>query len=305
MVGVRVMAVLLAENRHKINLISLSDCVSDEMSKIESKKEDCSVRRGLIFDSGVGGLSVTAAIRARLPELALDYVADDAFRPYGAKTAAQLKERLPELLWTLCQMLKSDFIVLACNTASTTALPAIRAVVDVPVIGVVPAIKPAAIASQTRHIGVLGTHGTVKRAYVDQLIKDHAGNCRVYLKGSNALVAEAEAKLGGAGVDMQLLKAELSSFIDQSPPIDQIVLACTHFPLLRAELSTIVGSDVNWVDSGDAIARRVQTIIQDKAVAHSRADHAQLAFTTGKDTGPQRQTIFNDYGFERLISLKR
>ena len=108
-----------------------------------------------MFDSGVGGLSVTAAIRAHLPKLALDYVADDAFRPYGEKSPAQLEARLPELLWTLREMLGSDFIVLACNTASTTALPAIRAALDVPIIGVVPAIKPAAKASETQCIGCL------------------------------------------------------------------------------------------------------------------------------------------------------
>ena len=260
--------------------------------------------QALVFDSGVGGLSVTGAIRARLPELTLDYVADDAFRPYGEKTAAQLQERLPELLWTLCDMLGSDFIVLACNTASTTALPAIRAAVDVPVIGVVPAIKPAAKASQTRHIGVLGTPGTVKRAYVDALIKTHAGDCQVNLKGSTALVAQAEAKLAGQAVDKTLLSAELSQFKNQTPPIDHIVLACTHFPLLESDLSQIMGGGVSWVDSGDAIARRVQTVMKDKEVELRGARRPQLAFTTGKDIGPQRQTIFQGYGFEQLISLE-
>ena len=256
-----------------------------------------------MFDSGVGGLSVTAAIRARLPELALDYAADDAFRPYGDKTPAQLEARLPELLWTLREMLSSDFIVLACNTASTTALPAIRAVLDVPIIGVVPAIKPAAIATQSGRIGVLGTPGTVSHDYVDDLIETYASGVDVRLKGSVALVAEAEAKLAGQAVNMETLARELSAFTELSPKVDQIVLACTHFPLLEAELSKVMGADVTWVDSGDAIARRVESVMEDAGLGMPANDSMQTAFTTGADIGPQRQSIFKDYGFDRLVSL--
>ena len=259
--------------------------------------------RALVFDSGVGGLSVTGAIRQRIPDLKLDYAADDAFRPYGNKSAAALNERLPGLLWSLSHMLESDCIVLACNTASTTALPAIRAVVDVPVIGVVPAIKPAAKASQTGHIGVLGTPGTVKRAYVDRLIKDHAQNCRVTLKGSVALVDMAEAKLTGQEINSEALKAELANFTDQSPRVDQIVLACTHFPLLQDELSACLGAGVAWVDSGAAIARRVETVLRGLEIEEANTDNRQYAFTTGHDIGGARQAIFKDYGFSRLVSL--
>ena len=260
--------------------------------------------RGLIFDSGVGGLSVTAAIRARLPRVTLDYAADDAFRPYGEKSPAQLEARLPELLWTLREMLGSDFIVLACNTASTTALPAIRAVLDVPIIGVVPAIKPAAKASETQCIGVLGTPGTVAHDYVDGLIEDYAKGVDVHLKGSVALVAEAEAKLAGQYVNMETLARELEGFQELSPQIDQIVMACTHFPLLEAELSKIMGPDVTWVDSGDAIARRVESVMQEAGLKAGDSQARQLAFTTGPDVGAQRQHIFQSYGFSRLVTLK-
>lgn len=259
--------------------------------------------RALVFDSGVGGLSVTGAIRERLPDLKLDYVADDAFRPYGNKSAAELNARLPGLLWSLSHMLESDCIVLACNTASTTALPYIRAVVDKPVIGVVPAIKPAAKASQTGHIGVLGTPGTVKRAYVDRLIQDHAQHCRVTLKGSVALVDMAETKLTGQAVDLKALKAELASFTDQTPSVDQIVLACTHFPLLHDELSACLGSGVTWVDSGAAIARRVEAVLSGLEIEEVKKDDRQYAFTTGRDNGATRQAIFKQYGFSRLLSL--
>jgi len=261
------------------------------------------VIRGLIFDSGVGGLSVTADIRARLPQLNLDYAADDEFRPYGDKSAAALQQRLPGLLWSLSDMLGSDFIVLACNTASTTALPAVRAALDIPVIGVVPAIKPAAKASETRHIGVLGTPGTVKRAYVDQLITDHAEGCRVSLQGSTPLVEQAEAKLAGQGTDQAVLTKAIAPFLNQSPPVDHIVLACTHFPLLKAELSALAGGGVTWIDSGAAIARRVETIAAQNTPRHSNQRDDQIAFTTGRDISPARQAIFKDFGFSRLISL--
>ena len=146
------------------------------------------IGHALIFDSGVGGLSVVAEIRKRLPLLQMSYVADDMFRPYGEKSEAQLKARLPRLLWELSEMISPDIIVIACNTASTTALKDIREVIDIPVIGVVPAIKPAAQISKTKTIAVLGTPGTVRRKYVDSLINDFASECHVILKGSVNLV---------------------------------------------------------------------------------------------------------------------
>lgn len=273
------------------------------MSLIKKRVGKGKTLRGLIFDSGVGGLSVTEDIRLRLPQLKLDYTADDAFRPYGNKSAAALQDRLPPLLWSLSHMLGSDFIVLACNTASTTALPAIRAAVDIPVIGVVPAIKPAAKASQTRQVGVLGTPGTVKRAYVDQLIADHAEGCGIKLQGSVALVEQAEAKLAGKKTDKDIIAQAIAPLLNQTPAIDHIVLACTHFPLLKAELSALTGDQVTWVDSGAAIARRVEAITEQKKARPACARRDQLAFTTGANTGPARQDIFKKYGFSKLISL--
>ena len=164
----------------------------------------------LVFDSGVGGLSVVSEIRSRLPDSYLSYAADDAFRPYGSKTERQLRARLPGLLSALVDMLRPDALVIACNTASTTALPPVRAAVEIPVIGVVPAIKPAAEQSLTKAIGVLGTPGTVRRAYVDALIADFAPNCHVLLKGSTRLVAEAERKLAGQPVNMDVIREEIA-----------------------------------------------------------------------------------------------
>ena len=154
----------------------------------------------LVFDSGVGGLSVVQELRALMPDIYITYVADDEFRPYGTKTEAELQARLPALLQTLVFAVQPDILVIACNTASTTALTQIRNTVDIPIIGVVPAIKPAAHMSKAKAFAVLGTPGTVRRKYVGKLIRDFASDCQVVLHGSTGLVELAEQKIIRAGV---------------------------------------------------------------------------------------------------------
>lgn len=260
----------------------------------------------LIFDSGVGGLSVSREIRTLLPGLRQSYVADDMFRPYGEKSPAQLGARLPGLLRTLEIMLAPDVIVIACNTASTTALDAIRGAVSAPVIGVVPAVKPAAAMTRTGTIAVLGTPGTVARKYVGGLIRDHAAGCHVILQGSVNLVDIAEAKLSGGTVDIAQIKAELAPMFSgrRGADIDAVVLACTHFPLLKDELRASVRQSVQWIDSGAAIARRVKSVLQERGVdiAHG-FNSADNAFLIGPDTGAARAQTFEDFGFARVIGL--
>jgi glutamate racemase len=260
--------------------------------------------RALIFDSGVGGLSVVAEIRKCLPDLALDYVADDAFRPYGEKSEAALNARLPGLLATLVKMLAPDCVVIACNTASTTALPSIRAALSVPVIGVVPAIKPAAEQSRTKTIGVLGTPGTVRRKYVDSLINRFASDCKVVLQGSVNLVDFAEKKLSGEEVPIAWIKNEISPLFSgrMGADVDSVVLACTHFPLLKKELQAAVTQSVNWIDSGAAIAKRVESILSN-IPASQREVREDVAFLIGPDTDMTREHAFASYGFNRTIGL--
>ena len=258
----------------------------------------------LVFDSGVGGLSVVSDMRLRLPGLHQSYVADDAFRPYGDKSEVQLRARLPGLLFTLTEMLDPDIVVIACNTASTTALRQIRAALDIPVIGVVPAIKPAAKASRSRTMGVLGTPGTVRRQYVDRLISDFASDCEVVLRGSTRLVAQAEAKLAGRVVDMSVIAEELAPLFagQRGAQLDAVVLACTHFPLLREELQAVSRQSVQWIDSGAAIARRVETVL---ANIEPRATlmRPETAFLIGPDAEAARVQAFADYGFTRTVGL--
>ena len=260
----------------------------------------------LVFDSGVGGLSVVSEIRVRLPRVYLSYAADDAFRPYGSKTEPQLRARLPGLLATLVNMLNPDALVIACNTASTTALPSIRRAVNIPVIGVVPAIKPAAEKSLTRAIGVLGTPGTVRRRYVDELIADFAPDCHVLLKGSTRLVAEAERKLAGGPVNMDVIGEEIAPLFEGriGADVDRVVLACTHFPLLRDELRAAVRQSVDWIDSGEAIARRLDDVLSD-IPKRDLPEYQETAFLIGPDTDAIRARAFADYGFESTIGLLR
>ena len=258
----------------------------------------------LIFDSGVGGLSVAAEIRKRLPALHMTYAADDIFRPYGEKTEAQLKARLPGLLWELTETVRPDVVVIACNTASTTALKEIRAALNIPVIGVVPAIKPAAAASRTKTIAVLGTPGTVERRYVDDLIQDFASDCQVVLQGSVNLVDIAEKKLAGEPVNLDWIKTELAPMFAgrRGADIDAVVLACTHFPLLRDELKASVTQSVQWIDSGGAIARRVETVLK-KLTLLPAPKGPNTALLVGPETAPARIQTFKDFGFERVAAL--
>ncbi len=209
----------------------------------------------LFFDSGVGGLSVVGPTRELLPLAPIIYAADPAGFPYGTRTEAEIAARVPALLGRLVERYRPRLVVVACNTASTIALPVVRAALDLPVVGTVPAIKPAAEASRTRVIGVLGTDATVRQPYVDDLAARFAADCRVVRHGSAALVELAETKLRGGEVASQDVAAAVAPLV-ATPRLDTVVLACTHFPLLESELAAALPG-VTFVDGGPGIARRV------------------------------------------------
>ncbi|SFR84313.1 glutamate racemase [Sphingomonas jatrophae] len=213
----------------------------------------------LFFDSGVGGLSVLGPTRALLPRAPVVYVADNGGYPYGTKSEAEIAARVPALLGRLAERHAPRLVVIACNTASTIALDGVRAALDLPVVGTVPAIKPAALASRSRVIGVLGTEATVRQPYVDRLSARHAADCTVIRHGSAALVRLAEAKLAGEPVSAAEVAAAVAPMIDhpEAAALDTVVLACTHFPLLADELAAAFGPQVGFVDGGAGIARRV------------------------------------------------
>ncbi len=213
----------------------------------------------LFFDSGMGGLSVLAPTARLLPQAPLVYVADSAGFPYGTRSEAEIAARVPALLGRLAERFAPRLIVIACNTASTIALQHVRAALDIPIVGTVPAIKPAALLSRTRVIGVLGTEATVRQPYVDDLAARFAGDCRVLRHGSAELVALAEASLAGVAPDPGRLAAVLDGLLGQEggERLDVVVNACTHFPLLEAELAAAAPRALTFVDGGAGIARRV------------------------------------------------
>jgi glutamate racemase len=208
----------------------------------------------LFLDSGVGGLSILGPTRALLPTAPIVYVADSAAFPYGTRSEAEIAARVPALLGRLTERFKPRLAVIACNTASTIALPYVRAALDIPVVGTVPAIKPAAERSRTRVIGVLGTPATVRQPYVDDLAAAHASDCTVLRHGSAELVAMAEAKLGGEPLDPAAIAAAVAPLTSRN--MDVVVLACTHFPLLAEELGAALPG-VTQVDGASGIARRI------------------------------------------------
>lgn len=213
----------------------------------------------LVFDSGVGGLSIAAEIQKQLPNSHISYCSDNAAFPYGTKGEKELVARVDKVLRGVCDQYPIDIIVIACNSASTLALPHIRSHFKPPIVGVVPAIKPAAQASTSKHIGLLATPGTVSRAYTQKLIDDFASHCQVTLAGSSELVLLAEQKLRGTAVTQAQLAPILKPF--EQPTLDTLVLACTHFPLLKNEIHEYLGESVALVDSADAVARRAAYLI--------------------------------------------
>ena len=212
----------------------------------------------LFFDSGVGGLSVLGPTRQLLPNAPIVYAADSAGFPYGKRTETELATRVPALLGRLVERYRPRLAVIACNTASTIALDHARAALDIPVVGTVPAIKPAAELSRSRVIGVLGTEATVRQPYVDDLAARFASDCMVIRHGSPELVELAEAKLAGEPISIQAVHDAVAPMVLQpeGERMDVMVLACTHFPLLADEIATAFPA-IAQVDGGSGIARRI------------------------------------------------
>jgi len=219
--------------------------------------------RVLVFDSGVGGLSVFDAIARAGLALELDYAADNAWLPYGLKPDAALKARVPALLRSLSAQWAPDAVVVACNTASTIALEEVRGALSIPVIGVVPPIKPAAALTKSGVIAVLATPATVRRPYTDDLVAKFASDKKVVRFGSAALVAAAEQKLRGETPAPDAIAEAIDGLFGATGDagVDVVALACTHFPLLTEELQAASPHACAWLDSGDAIARRVAQVL--------------------------------------------
>jgi glutamate racemase len=256
----------------------------------------------LFFDSGVGGLSVLEPTRALLPNAPIVYAADNAAFPYGTRSEQEIAARVPALLGRLVERFHPRLAVIACNTASTIALDHVRAALELPVVGTVPAIKPAAAMSRSRVIGVLGTAATVRQRYVDDLAARFASDCTVIRHGSPELVELAEASLRGEAIDPRAIQAAVQPMLDHADGerMDTVVLACTHFPLLHDELAVALPR-VEFVHGGAGIARRIAYLTDGQAWP-DRPD-AGIALFTGGPPDPLLRNALAGYGLSQMVML--
>jgi glutamate racemase len=247
----------------------------------------------LFFDSGIGGLSVLRAVRAVLPNAPFVYAADYAGLPYGTKSEAEIAARVPALLGRLVERYRPRLVTIACNTACTIALAHVRAALDVPVVGTVPAIKPATEQTKTGVIGLLGTAATIRQAYVDRLQSEFADGKTLLRYAATDLVGAAEAKMRGEIPDPDIFKRAIAGLANQPQGdlLDVIVLGCTHFPLVETELTAAalelgLSPEIRFIDGAAGIARRVKYLLDN--VDFPKVAPAGTFVTTGSMTDLER-----------------
>jgi glutamate racemase len=255
----------------------------------------------LVFDSGLGGLTVFREIAAARPDANLVYAADDAFFPYARHSADALVARVIAVIGDLIRSARPDLIVIACNTASTLVLPQLRARYSVPFVGTVPAIKPACAQSKSKRVSVLGTEATIAREYTRKLIRDFAGDCEVTLVGSARLAPIAERALRGEPTDDAEVAAEIAPcFLDDGTRrTDTIVLACTHYPLLLDRLDRLAAWPVAWIDPAPAIARRVVDLL---GPTQGEPGTARALFTSGQAASPAVAAALARFGIRTVAA---
>jgi glutamate racemase len=260
----------------------------------------------LVFDSGLGGLTVFREIVKARPDASYVYVADDAFFPYGRRSETELVGRVVPLMEELITAHDPDLVVIACNAASTLVLPHLRARLAAPFVGTVPAVKPACMASRSRLVAVLGTEGTVQREYTHALIRHFGQGCDVTLVGAVHLAGLAEAALRDDEVDDDAIAREIAPCFVTSGlrRTDTIVLACTHYPLLRDRLVRLAPWPVDWVDPAPAIARRVVDLVG-PAAANAVSGTARAVFTSGLEPPPALAAALARFGIGRTAVFAR
>ncbi|EPE37287.1 glutamate racemase [Candidatus Photodesmus katoptron] len=241
----------------------------------------------LIFDSGVGGLSIYKEIKFILPNLTCTYIFDNEAYPYGELTQNVVIKRVTSYVSSFIKAYPIDLVVIACNTASTVVLPVLREKLSIPCVGVVPAIKPASILTN-RIIGLIGTLSTVNCQYTKNLVNNFAKKNTVKMLGSTRLVNVVEEKIRGKKVNINELAEILMPLIGN---IDVLVLGCTHFLLIKEEIQLVFGDKVILVDSGKAIAKRVRELLGISKDLEFKKDRKDLIYCS---TRPWKQDILND-----------
>jgi glutamate racemase len=253
----------------------------------------------LLFDSGLGGLTVFAEVLKARPDARFVYAGDDAGFPYGRLSEEALVARVLSVMARLVDLHAPDLVVIACNTASTIVLPHLRERFPIPFVGTVPAIKPAAGLSISKRITVLATPGTVAREYTRDLVQTYAAGCAVNLVGSRRFAAFAEAELIGAPVTDEEIADELAPcFVeDEGGRTDVIALGCTHYPILLPRFKALAPWPVTWIDPAPAIARRVVQLLGGPVPGHEAdEDEAHAVFTSGALMTPALREALRDRG---------
>ena len=217
----------------------------------------------VILDSGVGGLTITRAIIEQLPSVDIHYMADDEAFPYGNWQEEDLIQRISQILMTACSKIAPDAIVVACNTASSRVLPSLRAKFQIPVVGTVPAIKPAALITQSQMVSVVATAGTANSPYLRNLINQFASDINVSIIETHNLARLAEEHFSGLPIDLNLLAEEIHpAFVEtHDKRTDTIVLGCTHYPLLLDKLQALAPWPVTWLDPANAVAKQLSRVL--------------------------------------------
>lgn len=258
----------------------------------------------LVFDSGLGGLTVFREVAPLRPDARFVYAADDAGFPYGRLSESELSDRVVTVMGKLIDAHRPDLVVIACNTASTLVLSDLRKRFTVPFVGTVPAIKPACAASQTRLVSVLGTEATVAREYTRKLIQDFGQGCEVTLVGSRRLAVLAEALLRGEAVDDADIADEIAPcFIERDGlRTDTVALACTHYPLLNGELTRLSPWPVTYVDPAPAIARRVVDLLGTRP-AEAPVGTMDFHLTSGMAPNAALAAGLAAFGFPQIASV--
>ncbi|MFT4927887.1 MAG: glutamate racemase [Phenylobacterium sp.] len=255
-----------------------------------------------LIDSGIGGFSVLAEIEAAMPEVTISYFMDNLYLPYGELSEAELLQRLESIVAFLLDQSELDIIVIACNTASTQSLDFLRQRFNHTFVGVVPAIKPAALASRSGCIGLLATPATVQGAYSHQLIDDFAEHCTVQRVGSSELVHLAETLFwqpqSGQQIDDEVSQ-NIRQITNGFAQVDTIVLGCTHFPLIKQVIQQVLGDEVLLVDSGEAIAKRVCSLLGPLATVECGQIERKLLFST-QSLSADKLNKLAEMGFARI-----
>lgn len=259
------------------------------------------VKRVLFFDSGVGGLSILREVEKLNPEIESYYLFDNECFPYGNKSDVFIIKRVRELLSEALSKFELSAVVIACNTASTIVLNVLREFMKIPVVGVVPAIKPAAQISKNKIIGLLATPGTISREYTKNLIRDFASDCEVIKIGDANLAVIAENRLSTGHVHSESIAKIIRPFT-QIPPDerpDTVVLGCTHYPFVKDVLQTLMPG-VNLIDSGEAIGRRVKDVIADLPFLEVDKKNNKAMYTGILTSYEERLNMVRSFGFNDL-----